>query len=42
VLNLQAQVFEQNFIYIVLGFALFGLVIGYTIRKVAIRRMEAE
>jgi membrane protein DedA with SNARE-associated domain len=41
-LDLQAQAFEENVIYIVLGFALLGLVIGYTIRKVAMRKMEAE
>jgi membrane protein DedA with SNARE-associated domain len=41
-LNLQAKAFEDNFIFIVLGFATFGLVMGYTIRKVAMRRMEVE
>jgi len=41
-LNLQAKVFEENFIYIVLGFALFGLLIGFFIRKLTISRMERE
>ncbi|MDZ7648191.1 MAG: hypothetical protein U5K54_13970 [Cytophagales bacterium] len=42
ILNLQAKAFEDNFIFIVLGFATFGLVVGYTIRKVALRTMEVE
>jgi membrane protein DedA with SNARE-associated domain len=41
-LNLQAKVFEENFLYIVLGFAVFGLLIGFVIRKVAMRKMEVE
>ncbi len=41
-LNLQAKAFEDNFIFIVLGFAAFGLLVGYTIRKVALKKMEAE
>lgn len=39
-LNLQAKAFEDNFGFIVLGFATLGLVIGYIIRRVALRRME--
>ncbi|MBK7652818.1 MAG: DedA family protein [Flammeovirgaceae bacterium] len=41
-LNLQAKAFEDNFIFIVLGFATFGLLMGYLIRKVAMRRMAVE
>jgi membrane protein DedA with SNARE-associated domain len=41
-LNLQAKAFEDNFIFIVIGFALFGLVMGYIIRKVAMKKMEVE
>lgn len=41
-LNLQAKAFEDNFIFIVLGFATFGLVVGYTIRRVALKKMQAE
>lgn len=41
-LNLQAKAFEDNFIFIVIGFALFGLVMGYIIRKVAMMKMEVE
>ena len=41
-LNLQAKAFEENLLYIVLGFALFGLVVGYTVRHLAMRKMEDE
>jgi len=41
-LNLQAKAFGDNFIFIVIGFALFGLVMGYIIRKVAMKKMEVE
>jgi membrane protein DedA with SNARE-associated domain len=39
-LNLQAKAFEENLLYIVLGFALFGLVVGYTVRKLAMNKMK--
>lgn len=41
-LNLEAKAFEDNFIFIVLGFALFGLTVGYIIRTLALKRMKAE
>ncbi len=41
-LNLQAKAFEDNFLFIVLGFALFGLIVGYVIRTLALKRMEAD
>ncbi len=41
-LKLQAKAFEDNFIFIVLGFALFGLIVGYIIRTFALKRMQAE
>jgi membrane protein DedA with SNARE-associated domain len=41
-LNLEAKAFEDNFIFIVLGFALFGLIVGYIIRTLALKRMKAE
>ncbi len=41
-LNLQAKAFEDNFLFIVLGFALFGLIVGYVIRTLALRRMKVE
>jgi membrane protein DedA with SNARE-associated domain len=41
-LNLQAKAFEDNFLFIVLSFALFGLIVGYMIRTLALRRMKAE
>ncbi len=41
-LNLQAKAFEDNFIYIVLGFATFGLLVGFIIRKITLKKMEAQ
>lgn len=41
-LDLQAKVFEENFLYIVLGFAVFGLVVGYSIKHFAIGKMTEE
>jgi phage shock protein PspC (stress-responsive transcriptional regulator) len=41
-LNLQAKAFEDNFIFIVIGFGLFGLIVGYIIRSLALKRMQAE
>jgi len=41
-LNLQAKAFEDNFIFIMIGFATFGLLMGYIIRKVAMRKMAVE
>jgi membrane protein DedA with SNARE-associated domain len=41
-LDLKTSVFEENIIYIVLGFACFGMLIGYIIKRVTSREMEAE
>lgn len=39
-LSIDVKVFEDNFIFIMLGFATLGLLIGYTIRRVAMRDMH--
>jgi membrane protein DedA with SNARE-associated domain len=39
-LNIEASVLEENLIFIVLGFGCLGLIIGYTIRKFAARKMH--
>lgn len=39
-LDLETAVLEANLIFIVLGFACLGLLIGYTIRKFAARKMH--
>ncbi len=39
-LNLKTSVFEENILYIVLGFALFGLVVGYAVKKFTFNKME--
>ncbi|MBL7871220.1 MAG: DedA family protein [Cyclobacteriaceae bacterium] len=41
-LNLQAKAFEDNFLFIVLGFAFFGLIVGHVIHSLALKRMQAE
>lgn len=38
-LDLKAAVFEENMLFIVLGFATFGAVLGYIIKRVAFRSM---
>ncbi|HPM30581.1 MAG TPA: DedA family protein [Chryseolinea sp.] len=39
-LNLKTSVFEENILYIVMGFALFGLLIGYAVKKFTFSKME--
>lgn len=39
-LDLKASVFEDNLLFIVLGFAGFGMVLGYVIKRVTLRQME--
>jgi len=39
-LRIEVTTFEQNFIFIVLGFAALGLLIGFTIKKLAMRDMH--
>ncbi len=41
-LDLQAKALEENFLFIVLGFAAFGLLIGYIIKQVATTRIATE
>ncbi len=42
-LNLKTSVFEENILYIVLGFACFGLIVGYTVKRFTFKKMaEAE
>lgn len=38
-LDLKTSVFEENIFYIMLGFAGFGLLLGYTIKKIAFKKM---
>ena len=42
ILNLKVQSFEDNILFIVLGFGIFGILIGYTIKKVAMRKMQVD
>lgn len=41
-LQLRIQSFEENFLFIILGFGTLGLLIGYTIKHVAMRKMHVE
>ena len=41
-LNVDLQTFEKNFLLIMLGFALFGLLIGYIVKKEAAKSMGSE
>jgi len=38
-LNLTTQVFEENLLYIVLGFATFGVVVGLIVKRVAFKEL---
>ncbi|RAW01051.1 DedA family protein [Pseudochryseolinea flava] len=39
-LNLQTTVIEENILFIVLGFASLGLLIGYFVRRLAVKKMH--
>jgi membrane protein DedA with SNARE-associated domain len=39
-LNIQTSVYEENVIYIILGFALFGVLIGYSVKQFAMRKLH--
>jgi membrane protein DedA with SNARE-associated domain len=41
-LELRIQSFEENILFIMLGFGTLGLLIGYTIKKVTMRKMHVE
>jgi len=40
-LELRIQSFEENILYIILGFGTLGLLIGYTVKRIAARKMRA-
>jgi membrane protein DedA with SNARE-associated domain len=39
-LDLKTSVFEENLLFIILGFACFGMLLGYVIKRVTLRQME--
>jgi len=39
-LDLKTSVFEENLLFIILGFAGFGMLLGYVIKRVTLRQME--
>lgn len=41
-LQIKTSVFEDNVLFIVLGFACFGLLLGYVIKKIAFQRMMKD
>lgn len=41
-LNLRTAVFEENIVFIVLGFALFGLLTGYFVKRFAYKKISKE
>ncbi len=41
-LNLKVQSFEENILYVILGFGVFGFLFGYTIKHIAMRKMKVE
>jgi membrane protein DedA with SNARE-associated domain len=41
-LNLRTSVFEKNIVFIVLGFALFGLLTGYIVKRFADKKISSE
>jgi membrane protein DedA with SNARE-associated domain len=41
-LELKIQSFEENILIIVLGFGSLGILIGYIIKRIAMRRMHVE
>lgn len=41
-LNLKTEVFEQNIFYIIIGFALFGLLTGYTVKRFTQKEMDIQ
>lgn len=40
-LDLKTSVFEENILFIVLGFAAFGMLLGYVIKRVATKELKA-
>jgi membrane protein DedA with SNARE-associated domain len=41
-LNLKTSVFEKNIVFIVIGFALFGLLTGYIVKRFAYKKISSE
>jgi len=41
-LNLTAVSFEKNIVFIVLGFALFGMLVGFTVKQFTMREMDVK
>ena len=41
-LNIKTGVFEDNIMYIVVGFACFGLLVGYFIKRMAFKKLTSE
>ncbi len=41
-LELKIQSFEENILFIILGFGSLGIMIGYIIKKIAMRKMHVE
>ncbi len=41
-LKLKTSVFEENILYIVLGFACFGFLVGYVVKRIALKKMAEE
>ncbi len=41
-LNIKTEMFEKNILYIVLGFASFGILMGYIIKRVAMKKLTSE
>jgi len=42
VLNVSVTVFEKNILFIIIGFATFGLLLGYIIRKLTFGKIKTE
>jgi membrane protein DedA with SNARE-associated domain len=40
-LDLKTAVFEENIIFIVLGFAAFGMLVGYAIKRITMKELNA-
>ena len=41
-LNIKPDVFEENIIYIILGFAVFGMLLGFTIKRIAFQKIKTD
>ena len=41
-LNLDTSVFEKNILFIVIGFASFGILLGYMLKRFAVKNFQEE